>query len=75
MNKSNVFVQFKCRSGARFADLYPWRKKNLSNLVQQHDWITLYTWLGKWDTTQTSGRFTSIVLRFVDFTLCVNNID
>lgn len=55
-----------------FANFIPWLKKNLSNLVQQHGWITLYIWLGTCDTTQKSGRY--IDLRYVDSTLCVKNI-
>lgn len=72
LKKSRIFVQFECRPGARFANFIPWLKKNLSNLVQQHGWITLYIWLGTCDTTQKSGRY--IDLRYVDSTLCVKNI-
>lgn len=72
LKKSRIFVQFECRPGARFADFYPWLKKNLSNLVQQHGRITLYIWLGTCNTTQKSGRY--IDLRYVDSTLCVKNI-
>lgn len=72
LKKSRNFVQFEYRPGARFADFYPWLKKNLSNLVQQHGWITLYIWLGTCDTTQKSGIY--IDLRYVDSTLCVKNI-
>lgn len=70
--KSRIVVQFECRPGARFADFYPWLKKNLSNLVQQHGRITLYIWLGTCDKTHKSGRY--IDLRYVDSTLCVKNI-
>lgn len=72
LKKSRFFVQFECRPGARFADFYPWLKKNLSNLVQQHGQITLYIWLGTCNTAQKSGRY--IDLRYVDSTLCVKNI-
>nr|XP_034321263.1 uncharacterized protein LOC117687937 [Crassostrea gigas] len=57
LKKSRIFVQFECRPGARFANFIAWLKKNLSNLVQQHGWITLYIWLGTCDTTQKSGRY------------------
>lgn len=72
LKKSRIFVQFECRPGARFANFITWLKKNLSNLVQQHGWITLYIWLGTCDTTQKSGIY--IDLRYVDSTLCVKNI-
>lgn len=72
LKKGILFVQFECRPGARFADFYPWLKKNLSNLVQQHGWITLYIWLGTCDTTQKSERY--IDQRYVDSTLGVKNI-
>ncbi|XP_062621663.1 uncharacterized protein LOC134283229 [Saccostrea cucullata] len=54
---SRVFVQFECRPGARFADFYPWLKRNLAGLVQQYGQITLYIWLGTCDITQKSGKY------------------
>lgn len=51
------FVDFQCRSGARFGDYLSWLNYNLDKKVRQYGNIILYVWLGTCDLTFRKGRF------------------